>query len=147
MTVRSGFRVEKTGRGERSQALLGQRGAHLVGQGGELRWVGHVDAARGGNSAEPLRRLIQRDDLRSVVSPRLRLLAEHQLVRLNLRRAKIILMHSYAQCVHCGVTFLRLFPKSLLCLSCCSLFNPSALCLLVFTAEKLFYICLASLAS
>lgn len=35
-----------------SQALFGQRGGHLVGQRGELRRVGHVDAAGGGDGAE-----------------------------------------------------------------------------------------------
>lgn len=35
-----------------SQALFGQRGGHLVSQCGELRRVGHVDAAGGGNGAE-----------------------------------------------------------------------------------------------
>lgn len=34
-----------------SQALFGERCRHLVGEGGELRRVGHVDAARGGDGA------------------------------------------------------------------------------------------------
>lgn len=74
----------RRGRGERSQALLGQRGAHLICEGGELRWVSHVDAARRGNGAELLGRLFQRDDLSAMVSPRLRLLTEQQLMCLNL---------------------------------------------------------------
>lgn len=67
----------------RSQALFGQRGGHLVGQRGQLRGVGHVEAAGGRHGAELLRRLLQRDDLRAVVSARLGRLAEGQLVALN----------------------------------------------------------------
>lgn len=68
-----------------SQALLGQRGGHLISQCGELRWVGHVDAARGGDGAELLGGVFQRDDLSTVVSAGLGRLTEGQLVALNLQ--------------------------------------------------------------
>lgn len=68
-----------------SQALLGQRGGHLVGQRGELRRVGHVDAAGGGHGAELVGGVFQRDDLSAVVSAGLGCLAEAQFVALNLR--------------------------------------------------------------
>lgn len=42
----------RRGRQVHSQALFGQRGGHLVSQCGELRRVGHVDAAGGGHGAE-----------------------------------------------------------------------------------------------
>lgn len=51
-----------------SQALFGQGGGHLVSQRGELRGVGHVDAAGGGHVAELLWGVFQRDDLSTVVS-------------------------------------------------------------------------------
>lgn len=68
----------------RSQALLGQRGGHLVSQRGELRRVGHVDAAGGGHGAELLVGVFQRDDLSAVVSAGPGCLAEAQFVALNL---------------------------------------------------------------
>lgn len=68
----------------RSQALLGQRGGHLVGQRGQLRRVGHVDAAGGGHGAELLGGVFQGDDLGAVVSAGLGRLAEGQFVALNL---------------------------------------------------------------
>lgn len=71
-----------------SQALLGQGGGHLVGQRGELRGVGHVDAAGGGHGAELVRRIFQRDDLGAVVSARLGRLTEAQFVALNLRETE-----------------------------------------------------------
>lgn len=70
----------------RSQALFGQGGGHLVGQRGELRRVGHVDAARGGHGAELVRGVFQGDDLGAVVSAGLGCLAEVQFVALNLWR-------------------------------------------------------------
>jgi len=69
----------------RSQALFGQRGGHLVGQRGQLRRVGHVDAAGGGHGAELVGGVFQRDDLGAVVSAGLGCLTEAQLVALNLR--------------------------------------------------------------
>lgn len=51
-----------------SQALLGKGGRHLVCQCGELRGVGHVDAAGGGHGAELVGRVFQRDNLGAVVS-------------------------------------------------------------------------------
>lgn len=54
--------------GVHSQALFGQRGGHLVSQCGELRRVGHVDAAGGGHGAELVGGVFQRDDLSAVVS-------------------------------------------------------------------------------
>lgn len=66
-----------------SQALFGQRGGHLVGQRGQLRRVGHVDAARGGHSAELLGGVFQRDDLSAVVSAGPGCLTEVQFVALN----------------------------------------------------------------
>lgn len=81
---RGGREWRGEGEGEvRSQALFGQRGGHLVGQRGQLRGVGHVEAAGGRHGAELLRRLLQRDDLRAVVGARLGRLAEGQLVALN----------------------------------------------------------------
>lgn len=50
-----------------SQALFGQRGRHLVGQCGELRRFGHVDAAGGGHGAELVGGVFQGDDLSAVV--------------------------------------------------------------------------------
>lgn len=72
-------------RGRRSQALFGQRGGHLVGQRGELRRVGHVDAAGGGHGAELVGGVFQRDDLGAVVSASLGRLTEGQFVALNLQ--------------------------------------------------------------
>lgn len=72
-------------RGRRSQALLGQRGGHLVGQRGELRRVGHVDAAGGGHGAELVGGVFQRDDLGAVVGASLGRLTEGQFVALNLQ--------------------------------------------------------------
>lgn len=66
-----------------SQALFGQRGGHLVGQCGELRRVGHVDAAGGGHGAELVGGVFQRDDLSAVVSAGLGCLTEAQFVALN----------------------------------------------------------------
>lgn len=66
-----------------SQALLGQGGRHLVGQRGELRGVGHVDAAGGGHGAELVGRVFQRDNLGAVVSAGLCCLTEAQFVALN----------------------------------------------------------------
>lgn len=51
--------VEEADEWVRSQALFGQRGRHLVSQRGQLRRVGHVDAARGGHSAELLGGIFQ----------------------------------------------------------------------------------------
>lgn len=73
--------------GARSQALLGQRGGHLVGQRGELRGVGHVEAAGGRHGAELLGRVFQGDDLSAVVGACLGRLTEVQLVALNLQPA------------------------------------------------------------
>lgn len=70
----------------RSQALFGQGGGHLVGQRGELRRVGHVDAARGGHGAELVGGVFQGDDLGAVVSAGLGCLTEVQFVALNLWR-------------------------------------------------------------
>lgn len=71
--------------GARSQALLGQRGGHLVGQRGQLRGVGHVDAAGGRHGAEVLRGLVQGHDLGAVVGAGPGCLTEAQLVALNLQ--------------------------------------------------------------
>lgn len=82
--------------GARSQALLGQRGGHLVGQRGQLRRVGHVDAAGGRHGAEMLRGLVQGHDLCAVVGARLGRLTEAQLVALNLHRTRestLLLFH------------------------------------------------------
>lgn len=59
--------VEGGSVGVRSQALFGQRGGHLVGQRGELRGVGHVDAAGGADGAELMGGVFQGDDLGAVV--------------------------------------------------------------------------------
>lgn len=71
------------GRGGRSQALFGQGGGHLVGQRGELRGVGNVEAAGGGHGAEGVGGVLQGDDLCAVVRARLGGLTEAQLVALN----------------------------------------------------------------
>lgn len=71
-------------RRRRSQALLSQGGGHLVGQSGQLRGVGHVDAARGRHSAQLLGGVFQRDDLSAVVGAGFGRLAEGQFVALNL---------------------------------------------------------------
>lgn len=71
------------GGGVHSQALFGQRGGHLVGQRGELRGVGYVEAAGGGHGAELVGGVFQGDDLSAVVSAGLGGLAEAQLVALN----------------------------------------------------------------
>lgn len=76
--------VEVEGGRVHSQALFGQRGGHLVSQCGELRRVGHVDAAGGGHGAELMVGVFQGDDLSAVVSAGLGCLAEAQLVALNL---------------------------------------------------------------
>lgn len=67
----------------RSQALFGQRGRHLVGQCGQLRRVGHVDAAGGRHGAELVGGVFQGDDLGAVVSAGLGALTEAQFVALN----------------------------------------------------------------
>lgn len=67
-----------------SQALLGQGGGDLVGQRGQLRRVGHVDAARGRHGAELMGGVFQGDDLGAVVGAGLGRLAEGQFVALNL---------------------------------------------------------------
>lgn len=72
--------------GGASQALLGQRGWDLVGQRGQLRGVGHVDAAGGRHGAELMGGVFQRDDLGAVVGAGLGRLTEGQFVALNLRR-------------------------------------------------------------
>lgn len=77
-------RVVEGGAWTRSQALFGQGGGHLVGQRGELRRVGNIDAAGGGHGAELLGGVFQRDDLGTVVSAGLGGLTEVQLVALNL---------------------------------------------------------------
>lgn len=78
-----------------SQALLGQGGGDLVGQRGQLRRVGHVDAARGRHGAELMGGVFQRDDLGAVVGAGLGRLAEGQFVALNLLAGskEIILQH------------------------------------------------------
>lgn len=70
--------------GGASQALLGQGGGDLVGQRGQLRRVGHVDAAGGRHGAELVGGVFQRDDLGAVVGAGLGRLAEAQFVALNL---------------------------------------------------------------
>lgn len=70
--------------GGASQALLGQGGGDLVGQRGQLRRVGHVDAAGGRHGAELMGGVFQRDDLGAVVGAGLGRLAEGQFVALNL---------------------------------------------------------------
>lgn len=62
------WRREGGARRVHSQALLSQRSRHLVGQRGQLRRVGHVDAAGGGHGAELAGGVFQRDDLGAVVS-------------------------------------------------------------------------------
>lgn len=74
----------KTGERARSQALFGQGGRDLVGQRGELRRVGHVDAAGGGHGAQLVGGVFQRDDLSSMVGAGLGRLTEAQLVAFNL---------------------------------------------------------------
>lgn len=66
-----------------SQALFGQRGGHLVSKCGQLRRVGHVDAAGGGHGAELVGGVFQRHDLSAVVSAGLGCLTEAQFVALN----------------------------------------------------------------
>lgn len=73
--------------GLRSQALFGQGGGHLVGQRGQLRRVGHVDAAGGRHGAQLVGGLVQGDDLGAVVGAGLGRLTEAQLVALDLRRS------------------------------------------------------------
>lgn len=70
--------------GGASQALLGQRGGDLVGQRGQLRGVGHVDAAGGRHGAELMGGVFQRDDLGAVVGAGLGRLTEGQFVALDL---------------------------------------------------------------
>lgn len=91
--------VEDWGGGVHSQALFGQRGGHLVGQRGELRRVGHVDAAGGRHGAELVGRVLQRDDLSAVVGAGLGALTEAQFVALNLRRGhRRTVKHGYLHC-------------------------------------------------
>lgn len=82
---RGGGGVRAAGVGGASQALLGQGGGDLVGQRGQLRRVGHVDAAGGRHGAELMGGVFQRDDLGAVVGAGLGRLAEAQFVALNLR--------------------------------------------------------------
>ncbi|TNN31051.1 hypothetical protein EYF80_058797 [Liparis tanakae] len=85
MTPAAGHVEEEAAEQEvHSQALLGQRGGHLVGQRGELRGVGHVEAAGGGHGAEGVGGVLQGHDLSAVVRTSLGGLTEAQLVALNL---------------------------------------------------------------
>lgn len=107
-----GGRVRRGWRPWPSQALLGQRGGHLVGQRGQLGGVGHVDAAGGRDGAQLLRGVFQRDDLGAVVSAGLGHLAEVQLVALNLSRWEGPQSHSQSALLASGLaTLLKAKPK------------------------------------